>query len=94
MFWPLYVINEQQGKSSRVWDGQELKLSFRSNVSEALMNMWLELCSLVEGTSLNDEEDQILWSYSSNGTYVVQSLYVVINCRWIFFQGLCKLCGN
>lgn len=42
------------------------------------MNMWLELCSLVEETSLNDEEDQILWSYSSHGTYAV------INCRGIF----------
>lgn len=53
-------------------------------MSEALMNMWWELCSLIEGTSLTDEDDQILWSYSSNGTYSVQSLCVVINCRGIF----------
>ena len=30
VFWPLYVINEHPGKTvSQVWDGQELKLSFR-----------------------------------------------------------------
>ena len=87
VFWPLYVINEQHGKTvSQVWDGQELKLSFRRNMFEALMNMWLELCSLVEETSLNDEADQILWSYSSHGTYSMQSLYAVINCRGIFLR--------
>lgn len=85
VFWPLYVINKQHGKTvCQVWDGQELKLSFRKDVSEALMNMWLELCSLVENTSLNNEEDQILWSYSTHGTYSVQSLYAVINCRGVF----------
>ena len=37
IYWPLYVINEQQGKSiQEVWDGEELKLSFRRNVSESL----------------------------------------------------------
>jgi hypothetical protein len=40
LFWPLYVINEQQGKSVReVWNGEELQLSFRRSVSERLMGM-------------------------------------------------------
>lgn len=60
-YWPLYVINEQHGNTiSQVWDEQELKLSFRRNMSESLMNLWLELCSLIEETSLGDGEDQIL----------------------------------
>jgi hypothetical protein len=34
-FWPLYVINEQQGRTiDQVWDGDTLKLSFRRSVSE------------------------------------------------------------
>ena len=38
LFWPLYVINEQEGKLIRdMWDGEELQLSFRRNVSERLM---------------------------------------------------------
>ena len=95
IFWPLYVINEQHGKTvSQVWNGQELMLTFRINVSEALMSMWWELCSLVKGTSLTDEEDQILWSYTSHGTYSVQSLYAVINCRGVvpmFVHAIWKL---
>jgi hypothetical protein len=39
-----------------MWDGQELILTFRRNVHEALMSMRWELCSLIEGTSLTDEE--------------------------------------
>jgi len=95
IFWLLYVINEQHGKTvSQVWNGQELMLTFRINVSEALMSMWWELCSLVKGTSLTDEEDQILWSYTSHGTYSVQSLYAVINCRGVvpmFVHAIWKL---
>ena len=60
LFWPLYIINEQQGKSIRdVWDGEELQLSFRRNVSERLMSMWEELRAAVESIVLTDEEDQI-----------------------------------
>ena len=69
---------------SQVWDGHELMLTFRRNVSEALMSMWWELCAVIEGTILNDDEDQILWSYTSHGTYTVQSLYARINCRGVF----------
>lgn len=41
-FWPLYVICEQQGKTiAQVWNGNQLKLSFRRSVSERLMNSGL-----------------------------------------------------
>lgn len=44
VYWPLYMINEQQGKSiTQVWDGVDVKLSFRRRVSDQLMNMWYEL---------------------------------------------------
>jgi hypothetical protein len=37
-FWPLYVINEQQGKTiSQVLDGGVLRLSFGRTVSKNLM---------------------------------------------------------
>jgi len=33
MYWPLYVINDQQGSTVReVWDGVNLKLTFRRTV--------------------------------------------------------------
>jgi len=83
-FWPLYIINEQHGKTiAEVWDGETLKLSFRRAVSENLMQMWFELLEIVEEVVLLEDEDQIIWSYSSNGKYSVQSLYVVINHKGI-----------
>ena len=82
VYWPLYVINEQQGKTlHEVWDGENLMLTFRRCVSTSTMNLWLELCSLLESVSLSEEEDQILWHYTSSGKYSVQSLYNVINHR-------------
>lgn len=83
-FWPLYVINDQQGKTiAQVWDGQVLRLTFRRAVSENLMNMWYDLLSIVENLTLQEENDQIIWSFSSNGNYSVQSLYAVINHRGV-----------
>jgi hypothetical protein len=95
LFWPLYIINEQQGKSiSEVWDGEELRLSFRRNVSVRLMSLWEELTTVVESIVLNNEKDQILWTYSSTGKYSVQSLYAIINHRGVvpvFIQSVWKL---
>jgi hypothetical protein len=43
-YWSLYVINEQQGKTvSEVWDGVNLKPTFRRTVYEHVMNLWWEL---------------------------------------------------
>lgn len=79
MYWPLYTINEQQGKTiCEVWDGVNLKLTFRRTVSKHIKNLWWELFSLIDGLSLS-HEDQIIWSYTSLGKYTVQTLYVVVN---------------
>jgi hypothetical protein len=83
-FWPLYVINDQQGKTiSQVWDGHILRLTFRRSVSENLMNMWYNMLSIVEDLNLQEDDDQIIWSFSSNGKFSVQSLYAVINHRGV-----------
>ena len=47
------------------------------DVSANTMNLWWELCNLVESTSLSEEEDHIIWSFTSTGKYSVQSLYGV-----------------
>jgi hypothetical protein len=71
-FWPLYVINDQQGKTiNQVWDGQVLILSFRRAVSENLMNMWFDLLSILESVRLQDGNDQIIRCFNSNGKYPV-----------------------
>jgi hypothetical protein len=84
LFWPLYVINEQQGKIvSDVWDGVDLKLTFRRTVSESVMDLWWELLAMMDGFSFSEEEDHILWSYTSSGKYEVQSLYAMISFRGV-----------
>jgi hypothetical protein len=86
-FWPLYVVNEQHGKTiSQVWDGQVLRLTFKRSVSERLMDMWYDLLGIVETLNLQDENDQIVWSFNSNGKFSVQSLYAVFNHRGILFM--------
>ena len=45
--------------------------------------MWFELLGIVEEVNLVEEEDQIIWSFSSNGQFSVQSLYAVINHRGV-----------
>jgi hypothetical protein len=53
IYWPLYVINEQQGKTvSEIWDGVDPKLTFRRTVSESVMNLWWELVNLMDDISL------------------------------------------
>jgi len=47
------------------------------------MEMWFELLGIVEEVNLVEEEDQIIWSFSSNGQFSVQSLYAVINHRGV-----------
>ena len=95
LYWPLYVINEQQGKSVReIWDGENLMLTFRRTVSEQGMNLWWELVNLMSEVTLSKEEDQIIWAYISSRKYLVQSLYAVVNFRGIspvFISSIWKL---
>jgi len=94
IFWPLYVINDQQAKTiSEVWDGENLQLSFRRSVSERLMLMWDDLRAMIEGMVLNEEDDHILWNYSSSGKYSVRSLYAIVNHRGVT-PSLCRLFGS
>jgi len=61
LFWPLYVINEQRGKIvSDVWNGVDLKLTFRRTVSESIMNLWWELLAMMDDFFFSEEEDHIL----------------------------------
>jgi len=58
------------------------------------MEMWFELLGIVEEVQLVEEDDQIIWSFSSNGKFAVRSLYAVINNRGIkpvFVQTVWKL---
>jgi hypothetical protein len=45
--------------------------------------MWDEVVQLASTVSLDDSDGALIWKFSSNGVYSVQSLYKVINFRGI-----------
>jgi hypothetical protein len=46
-YWSLYTIVNEQGKSiSEVWDGENLRLTFRRIVDRETMNQWNELVQI------------------------------------------------
>jgi hypothetical protein len=47
------------------------------------MNMWLELKQIVSLVELVEEEDSIIWQYTSSGRFSVQSLYEIVNDRGV-----------
>ena len=77
------IANEKGATIDEVWDGTNLKLTFRRTVSEQGKALWYEICSIAESLSLTEEEDRLTWSFSSSGTYSVQSLYGVISFRGV-----------
>lgn len=58
------------------------------------MSMWYDLLAIMKDVTLGEDEDHIMWCFSSNGKYSVQTLYAVINHRGIvpmFFHAIWKL---
>jgi hypothetical protein len=83
-YWDIYVlIHEKSGTVADLWDGTNLKCTFRRGVDQRLMNIWLEIVQLASTISFSDEEDSLIWQFNSNGIYSSQSLYKVINFRGI-----------
>jgi len=61
-FWDLYVLAEHTNKCiADLWDGENLRISFRRRVPPRLMNMWLDLISIAESISYSDDYDAIIW---------------------------------
>lgn len=51
--------------------------------TDHMMRMWEEIVQLASTIVLTDEEDEMIWQFSSNGVYSSQSLYKVINFRGV-----------
>ena len=80
----LYVLINEQGKTvADAWDGVTLKFSFRRSVSPSLMNMWYEILAIAGSIVFSTDPDAIVWKFTSNGIYSVQSLYAVVNFRGV-----------
>jgi hypothetical protein len=83
-YWGLYsIVNEQDKFISEIWDREVLRLSFRRTVDRALMTQWEELTQIVNCIHLSDEEDVIVWHYTSSCVYSAQSIYAIVNNRGV-----------
>jgi hypothetical protein len=76
-FWDIYFVSNQQTKTvSEVWDGTTLRCDFRRTFSDEMMVLWQELVAIANTIILNSEDDQLIWSYETNGLYFSKSMYV------------------
>ena len=83
-FWDLYIINNEQNKTiDEVWDGTNLKLTFRRTVTETMFQKWLELCGVAESITCTDEADMMIQNLNSKEVYSAQALYAVISFRGV-----------
>jgi hypothetical protein len=83
-FWDLYVIlNENNKIVHDLWDGTNLKCSFRRTVDESLMRTWEEVTQLASTIVFSEGQDEMIWTFSSNGVYSSRSLYKIVNFRGI-----------
>jgi len=77
-------LAEQKNVSlASVWDGRDLKISFRRRVEPRIIRMWEELVSLVETVSFETDCDAIIWTFQNNGHFSVSSMYKTVSFRGI-----------
>jgi hypothetical protein len=68
-FWDLCCICDQIGVTlADVWDGLEVKLTFRRTFTEPMMSRWHELVSIVTEVRYDTDGDALVWQYNSKGT--------------------------
>jgi hypothetical protein len=83
-FWDLYtIVNEKTSTIADLWDGRDLKCTFRRTVNSRLGRTWQEIVQIASTIVFSEEEDALIWKFSSNGIYSSQSLYKVINFRGV-----------
>jgi hypothetical protein len=83
-FWNLYaILNEKNKHVADLWDGSSLKCTFRRIAHETLMRDWDEVVQLASTIIFSDSQDEIIWTFKSNGKYSSQALYRIINFRGV-----------
>jgi hypothetical protein len=59
LYWELYVIiNEQNKYVVDLWDGVDLKCTFRRCVDVRLFNMWEEVVNITSTVIFSADEDE------------------------------------
>ena len=94
-FWDLYmIVNEKSTSIADLWDGNTLNCTFRRCVDRRLADQWDLVVQLASTIEFKEEDDEMVWVFSSSGKYSSQSLYGVINfggIRQIFTPAIWKI---
>jgi hypothetical protein len=60
-------VNEKTSTVVDVWDGQNLKCTFRRTVDANLGRVWQEVAQIASPIIFTDGEYALVWKFSSNG---------------------------
>jgi hypothetical protein len=61
------IVNEQNNKSiAELWDGCNLRCTFRGCVYIRLHSLWEELLRIASTICLTDREDEMVWQFQSS----------------------------
>jgi hypothetical protein len=61
IYWDVYMlVNQQTQTISELWDGQQLKCTFRRIFYDDLMAQWLEIIEIAKEINFNDSPDQLI----------------------------------
>jgi hypothetical protein len=83
-FWDIYFVSNQQTKIVReIWDGQQIRGTFRRTFTEEMMMQWHELLVIANNIVLSEDEDQLIWQFETNGVYYSSSMYNLVNFRGV-----------
>jgi hypothetical protein len=83
-FWDIYFVSNQQTQTVRdIWDGQEIRGTFRRTFSEEMMVQWQELLVIANTINFSKDEDKLIWQYETNGIYYSSSMYNLVNFRGV-----------
>jgi hypothetical protein len=51
--------------------------------NKSVASLWDGVCQLASAISFSEEEDSLIYQFSSNGVYNVQSFYKIINFKGV-----------
>jgi hypothetical protein len=54
-----------------------------------MMQVWGDLCAVMEQVNLNEDLDSLVWCYTKSGVYTSQPFYAVISFRGVTPMHMC-----
>jgi hypothetical protein len=60
-YWEVYsIVNGQNRTIREIWDGTNLKCTFRRRVNRRVFDLWEVVCVIAENLVLSGEDDELI----------------------------------